>query len=363
MFSEIVAVGTRTGVQIFDLRRGTKIAGHTGVGVCSSQGFALTPTWTATLSDAKPVCHVHMLNRGDTSAKLIFPLPEEITCLHAIDQGRYLVGGATSGRILIWAPASGRLLRSWDAHYGKVTALASNGGVLVTGGEDAAVHVWVLSQVLASDMDTPPMPVATMAEHTMPITSLHTSNLPLLSSRGRVFSASRDHTCKIWRVRVENTDDGKETRIEGRVDLLGTLLYPAAVADICVDIQETRVFAATAVGVFQTNMYQKLDAASSGPTLVALGGHKGTVIVDGHIPYPAVESDVIAVSLSIDGSLLVSAVATGVVRVWDTASRQCLRTLTDKTLAAGVLQLTTQMAPPQLGGPRAGATAGLHRPQ
>ncbi|KAJ1836040.1 Pre-rRNA-processing protein ipi3, partial [Coemansia sp. RSA 2703] len=144
MFSEVVAVGTKTGVQVFDVRRGTKIAAGTGVGVGGRQGFALTDTWIATVSDAKAVCHVHMLNRGDTGAKLVFPLPEEITCIHAVDGGRYLAMGARSGRLLVWAPASGRLLRAWDGHYGAVTALGSSGGALVSGGEDAAVHVWVL---------------------------------------------------------------------------------------------------------------------------------------------------------------------------------------------------------------------------
>ncbi|KAJ1808602.1 Pre-rRNA-processing protein ipi3, partial [Coemansia sp. RSA 2599] len=309
-----------------------------------------------------PVCHVHILNRGDASAKLVFPLPEEITCVHSVDSGRLLVAGARSGRILVWAPASGRLLRSWDAHYGAVTALASGEGVLVSGGEDAAVHVWVLSQVLVHDGDVPAAPIATMSEHTMPVTSLHVSGLPLLSGRGRVYSASRDHTCKQWRVRVENSDDGKEARASGQVDLLGTLLYPAAVRDISVDLSETRVFAATAAGVFQTNLYRRTEESSNGSALVALGGTSSAVISDGHVAYPAAESDVISVSLSMDATLLVTAVPSGVVRVWDTASQQCLRTLSDKTLATGVQQLSIRMAPPQLGGPRASASAGLQRP-
>ncbi|KAJ2779418.1 Pre-rRNA-processing protein ipi3 [Coemansia interrupta] len=371
MFSELVAVGTRTGVQVFDVRRGTKIAAGTGVGVGGSQGFALTDRWVATVSDAKAVCHVHMLNRGDTGAKLVFPLPEEITCVHAIDGGRYLAMGARSGRLLVWAPASGRLLRSWDGHYGAVTALASNGGALVSGGEDAAVHVWVLSQALDADADAPPAPIATMAEHTMAVTALHVSALPLLAGRGRVYSASRDHTCKQWRVRIESTDDGDGDGdgedggggavVRGRAELLTTLLYPAAVRSIVVDVSETRVFAATLAGLFQTNLYRAVDGLSSGPALVALGGTSGSVVSEEHIAYPSAEADVACVALSLDGSLLVSA-AGGVVRVWDTASRQCLRTLNDKSLAAGVVQLATRLAPPHLGGPHATSSAGLQRP-
>ncbi|KAJ2594881.1 hypothetical protein GGF39_004048 [Coemansia sp. RSA 1721] len=304
-----------------------------------------------------------MLNRGDTSAKLVFPLPEELVCLHSISNGQYIVGGAKSGRILIWAPSSGRLLRSWDAHYGAVTCLDSHDdGVLISGGEDAAVHVWMLSQILEFNSDILVTPMATMAEHTMPVTSIHVSNGSLLSGKGRVYSASRDHTCKQWRVRVESIDNGKETKISGRVELLATLLYPSAVRSIVVDLQETRVFVATTSGVFQTNLYQVVDGKGNGSSVVSIGGSSTAVISEGHIKYPALEQDMVAVSLSIDATLLVTAISSGVVRVWDTASRQCLRTLTDKSLLTGVQQLFISLAPPQLGGPRATATSGLHRP-
>ncbi|KAJ2016953.1 Pre-rRNA-processing protein ipi3 [Coemansia sp. S610] len=366
MFTEIVAVGTKHGIQVYDLRRGTRLAQGMGVSVEGLQGFCLTDTWVAAVNEKKPVGHVYMLNRGDTGAKITFPFPEEISCLHAIDNGKYLAAGAKSGRVLIWATASGRLLRAWDAHYGAVISLASSEGVLLSGGDDAAVHVWALSQVLdqAALGDSAVTPIVSLTEHTMAITALQVAPFGLLSGRGRIYTASRDHTCKQWRLRVEH--DGE--KYMGKAELLSTLLYPAMVNDIAVDRSETRVFAATAAGLFQTNLYAYKKASSADilgdrAELVALGGSGDAVFSESHVQYPSAEASVTAISLSYDGSLLVSAAQPGAVRIWDTASRQCMRTISDKQLGTGVTQLCTRLAPPQLGGPKASVSVGLHRPE
>ncbi|KAJ2797012.1 Pre-rRNA-processing protein ipi3, partial [Coemansia helicoidea] len=239
-----------------------------------------------------------------------------------------------------------------------VTALASCPGTLVSGGEDAAVHVWLLSQAVdqLAAGDAAVAPIATVAEHTMPITAIHISQAGLLAGRGRLYTASRDHTCKQWQLRVAREGE----RLVGRAQLLATLLYPAAVSDIAIDSNETRAFAATAAGLFQTNLYA-YAAGGAGSGLAALGGTGDSVLSEGHVRYPAAEARIAAVGLSLDGTLLVSATGEGVVRVWDTASRQCLRTISDKQLGSGVTQLAVRLAPPPLGGPRALAGAGLRR--
>ncbi|KAJ2274290.1 hypothetical protein EV176_003047, partial [Coemansia sp. RSA 451] len=277
-----------------------------------------------------------------------------------LDGGRYLVAGAKSGRILVWATASGRMLGAWDAHYGAVTALGSSDGVLVSGGEDAAAHVWVLAQALdqLARGDSAVTPIASAAEHTMAISSVHVTP-GVLAGRGRIYTAARDHTCKQWRVRVER----QGPRYAGRTELLATLLYTTAISDIAVDASETRVFVATAAGLFQSNLYAHTQAGADGTgALTALGGTGSAVYSENHVQFAAAETDVVAVGLSCDGTLAVSASRDGVVRVWDTGSRQCLRTISDKQLAGGVSGVSVQLAPPQLGGPRTLATAGLLRP-
>ncbi|KAJ2342862.1 Pre-rRNA-processing protein ipi3, partial [Coemansia sp. RSA 2618] len=337
MFTEIVGVGTANGVQVYDLRRGTKLAQCTGVGIGGRQAFGMSDSWVAGVSEKRAVCHVYMLNRGDASAKLVFPFPEEIACVQVLDGGRCIAAGAKSGRILVWATASGRMLGAWDAHYGAVTALSSSDGVLVSGGEDAAAHVWVLAQALdqLARGDTAVAPIASAAEHTMAIAAVHVTP-GVLAGRGRMYTAARDHTCKQWRVRVERDGD----RYAGRAELLATLLYEASVRDIAVDAGETRVFAATAAGLFQTNLYAHTraspDDVGAQAELAALGGTGSAVYSEGHVQFVAAETDVVAVGLSHDGTLAVSASRDGTVRVWDAGSRQCLRTISDKQLAGGV---------------------------
>jgi len=40
-----------------------------------------------------------------------------MTALAASPNGAYLAGGGTSGTLYCWEASSGRLLRSWPAHY------------------------------------------------------------------------------------------------------------------------------------------------------------------------------------------------------------------------------------------------------
>ncbi|KAJ2627253.1 Pre-rRNA-processing protein ipi3 [Coemansia sp. RSA 1290] len=365
MFTEIASVGTSSGVQIYDLRRGTKLGQCVGVAVGARQSFGMSDTWLAAVNEKKAMCHVYILNRGDSSSKLAFPFPEEISCVQVLDGGKYLAAGAKSGRIMIWATGSGRMLGTWDAHYGAVTALASSDSVLVSGGEDAAVHVWVLSQVLdqLAHGDKAVGPIVSINEHTMAISVIDISQAGILAGRGRIYTAGRDQTCKQWRIHVGH--DGEQ--FVGRAELLATFLYSAAVNDIVVDAGETRIFAATSSGLYQTELYvyakASPDSIKSKAELVALGGTSDAVYSETHVQYATAEADIAAVGLNHDGTLLVTGAREGTVRVWDTSSRQCLRTISDKQLSGGITQVSIRLAPPQLGGPQAQAQVGLQRPE
>lgn len=80
---------------------------------------------------------------------------EAVGAVTASPCGGFLVAGGASGTIYIWDVASGRLLRSWAAHYKAVTALMFVGGsgLLVSGGEDTLVNVWQLADLLDVTLD------------------------------------------------------------------------------------------------------------------------------------------------------------------------------------------------------------------
>jgi pre-rRNA-processing protein IPI3 len=62
--------------------------------------------------------------------------------------GAFCVAGGISGKIFAWDVASGTLLRVWRGHWKSVSALLFWGtdSCLISGGEDAAVHVWSLNE-------------------------------------------------------------------------------------------------------------------------------------------------------------------------------------------------------------------------
>lgn len=75
---------------------------------------------------------------------------EKLAAVAATADGLYLAAGGASGTLYVWDLPTGRLLRSWPAHYKSVTCLSflDGGNVLISGGEDTLVSVWLLADVL-----------------------------------------------------------------------------------------------------------------------------------------------------------------------------------------------------------------------
>jgi pre-rRNA-processing protein IPI3 len=71
---------------------------------------------------------------------------EPITPLASTGDGHFIVGGGASGRVYVWEVSTGRLLRSWPAHYKSVTCLvfSDDDSLLISGGDDGIVSVWPL---------------------------------------------------------------------------------------------------------------------------------------------------------------------------------------------------------------------------
>ncbi|KAK9894991.1 WD40 repeat-like protein [Cystobasidium minutum MCA 4210] len=127
-------------------------------------------------------------------------LPVKVSCLALSKLGTYLVCGTHDGRLFLWETATGYLLASFDGHYRAVTCLAwtDDDAAFISGGDDSVCHVWSLPIVLASGGNTltPITPYTSLADHTLPITSVSISfgKLP----RVRILTSSLDGSCKIW---------------------------------------------------------------------------------------------------------------------------------------------------------------------
>lgn len=124
--------------------------------------------------------------------------------------GHYVVGGASSGSCYVWSTTTGRLMKTFQAHYRAVTALCWTGGnhkgssqFLVTGGADGMIHVFSMMDLVATTNEgegnfnsrnnvggdgsnrTAPS-LCTFSIHHFPVTSL------ISLDGGRIASASED---------------------------------------------------------------------------------------------------------------------------------------------------------------------------
>ena len=89
--------------------------------------------------------------RWDKKEPLLrFPLREELAVLKMSNaySGALCIGGTKSGKLMIWQTTTGQLLGELEAHYLGVTDLdiSSNGDLLITGGKDSKVKVYILAQ-------------------------------------------------------------------------------------------------------------------------------------------------------------------------------------------------------------------------
>ncbi|KAF1327804.1 Wd domain-containing protein, partial [Globisporangium splendens] len=242
--------------------------------------------------------------------------------------GNFLFAGAQSGKVYVWDVKTGELVMVWDAHYKSVStiALTSDDSHVITAGDDAVVHVWRLMDILdepdvTSSFQQGLTPVVSWTDHVLPVTSIHVSHGGV---DGRIYTSSLDRTCKIWSLNSPQC--------------LFSVTCPSFV-NVCVaDPMEHRLF----MGCGNGKIYAlDLNAAASSVTAAAariLSSSRGSGASassaspwgpDALLPdaFEGHEVSVTTMQVSECGGFLFTGDENGVVRVWDSLSRQSLRTI------------------------------------
>jgi pre-rRNA-processing protein IPI3 len=244
-----------------------------------------------------------------------FFVGEPMGTIAASPDGHFFAAGSLTGAAYIWEVPTGRLVRTWPAHFKAVSAMcfAAQGSVLVTGGEDTVVSAWSLASLLdpaAGGGGAAPAPMYSWAEHSLPVTALACGGGGGGGGGGAavlVASASADRTCKLWTL--------------GGGHLLRTIALPAALGAVALDACEATLYAGAVDGrVFEVPLNAAPPAAAGGGgTMAGAGAGAGaaaSAVLEGHV------RAITALACTADGERVVSSSEDGTCRVWDAASRQ-----------------------------------------
>ncbi|CAI5712976.1 unnamed protein product [Peronospora destructor] len=241
----------------------------------------------------------------------------------------FLFAGGESGKVYLWDVKTGELVTVFDGHYKRVSALVltSDNSHLITAGEDALVHVWRLIDLLdepnaASSFQQGVTPLVSFTDHVLPVTSLHVG---LGGVNARIYTSSLDRTCKIWSLNSSQC--------------LYSVSCPSYVNACVADPMEQRLFMGCGNGqIYALDLNVAATSVSAASARIA-SASTGLLAANGIDVSPwgseallpdsfnGHESSVTTLQIHASGAFLVSGDESGVVHVWDSLSRQSLRTV------------------------------------
>ncbi|KAL0438735.1 UNVERIFIED_CONTAM: protein ROOT INITIATION defective [Sesamum latifolium] len=225
---------------------------------------------------------------------------EPIKPLVSNSRGTYIAGGGVSGDIYFWEVATGKLLKKWHAHYRAVSCLVFNDdeSLLISGAEDGSVRVWSLFLIFddARREEMKHLFEYSFHEHSLRVTDVKTG---YGGSNAIIVSASEDRTCKVW-----SLSKGK---------ILRNVVFPSIIDAISLDPGEHVFYAGGRDGKIYI-------AGLNSP--VTSNNNYGLHIVGALSEH---SKGVTCLASSADGFLLVSGSEDGMIRVWDTRTRNIIR--------------------------------------
>ncbi len=180
---------------------------------------------------------------------------------------------------------------SWEAHYSSVTVLqfSRDGGLLLSGGNDAIIACWNLLLLLDGGGSSPP-PLWTTCVHALPVTGLQWG-----PGGNRIYSSCMDRTTRVW-----EASNGA---------LVHTVVARESLLCVACDYEENWLFLGGGRGtIFAVGLGGGAPMPSG--ALPELRGHDGAVT---------------SLQCSYNDLFLISTGEDGSTRLWDTVSGQCLR--------------------------------------
>ncbi|KAM4575427.1 WD repeat-containing protein 18 [Fundulus diaphanus] len=289
---------------VFDLHSGSSLLSYRG-GNSAARGLAvLRGEFLLSAQLGKNFINVWEIQRKDQLQQKIV-CPGVVTCLTTSLDGAFLAAGVAEA-IYLWEVCTGKLLAVLSRHYQDVTCLkfTDDSSHFVSAGKDNLALVWSLCSVVQLDISHAPEPRHILSRHSLPITDLHCGHM---GAQARVATSSLDRTVKVWEL--------------SSGELLLSVLFDVEIMSVTFDPSEYFLFCGGRDG----NILQ-VSLCSQGLTRERSfqSDSEGNQVLKGH------RNLVTCLSVSMDGTLLVSGSHDETVRLWDIQSRQSVRCLAHK---------------------------------
>uniref|UniRef100_A0A3Q3MIM2 WD repeat-containing protein 18 n=1 Tax=Mastacembelus armatus TaxID=205130 RepID=A0A3Q3MIM2_9TELE len=291
---------------VFDPHSGSSLLSYRGGNSSARTLTVLRGEFLLSAQLGKNFINVWEIQRKDQLQQKIV-CPGVVTCLTASPNGFFLAAGVAEA-VYLWEVCTGKLLSVLSRHYQDVTCLkfTDDSSHFVSGGKDNLALIWSLCSVIQLDLSHAPDPRHILSRHSLPITDLHCG---LMGVQARVATASLDQTVKVWEL--------------SSGELLLSVLFDVEIMSVTSDPCEYFLFCGGSDGnIFQVSLCSQVSPHHRDKSFQS--DSDGNQVFKGH------RNMVTCLSVSMDGTLLLSGSHDETVRLWDVQSKQSIRCLAHK---------------------------------
>ncbi|KAG1960204.1 WD repeat-containing protein 18 [Pimephales promelas] len=283
---------------VFDPNSGAEFLTYRGGNTSSRSLTVLNGEYILGAQLCKNFINVWEIQRKDQLQQKIV-CPGIVTCLCASPNGLYVLAGIAEA-IYLWEVSTGNLLAILSRHYQDLSCIhfTDDSSHFVSGGKDNIALIWNLSSVVQLDSSRTPEPRHILSRHSLPITDIHCG---LMGPQARVATASLDQTVKVWEI--------------SSGEMLLSVLFDVGIMSVTFDPCEYFLFCGGSDGnIFQVS----LCSTSLSRDKTFQSDSDGDQVFKGH------RNLVTCLSVSMDGTLLLSGSNDETLRMWDVQSKQCI---------------------------------------
>ncbi|XXH02671.1 hypothetical protein Hte_009053 [Hypoxylon texense] len=288
--------------------------------------LAVSDTHVFAAQDEKSTVHIYSRAKGNQEAVVTFP--ERIQSVALLDDVLFL--GSQEGRLIIWEICTGRQVTTPACHVQAVTCIAATPYHLLSGSDDANVHVWSIPRLLELDSTIEHEPQGTLSNHRAAITSLVVGQ-SVNPDTNICVSGSKDKSCIVWNYQLGIP--------------LRTLLFPSFPLCLALDPCARAIYASSedgslfAIDLFAEKALLGPQSTEESSTAVQVSSAFGAT------PQDAGPASCMAINY--DGTILLSGHPHGQLLRWDLSSRADSTELSNLNASVTSIVFTSPLPTPR----------------